>query len=106
MDRERSKWSPSTLPNGNLPYGTSRGSCVPITEETASLETIKELLELQPGIIKERYSDRMEETFPAKEMGMDTIELVLIRTTFHEGLHLQKVMGIRHQLSNTIRKHA
>ncbi|WP_321172213.1 DinB family protein [Sediminibacillus terrae] len=71
------------------------------TAETPSLETIKRLLTRQPGDIKERYGERMDETFPATEMGMHTIEQVLVRTIFHEGMHLQKVMDIRQQLSKT-----
>lgn len=60
-----------------------------------SLETLKELLRDQPKQIRTSYGDRLEEEFPATEMGMHTIEQVLIRTIFHEGLHLEAIKAIR-----------
>ncbi|SIC20932.1 DinB superfamily [Mycobacteroides abscessus subsp. abscessus] len=43
----------------------------------------------------EAYGHRLEEEYPPTEMGMRTIEQVLIRTIFHEGMHLQAIMDIR-----------
>ncbi|CAM5180434.1 DinB family protein OS=Ureibacillus acetophenoni OX=614649 GN=SAMN05877842_103228 PE=4 SV=1 [Ureibacillus acetophenoni] len=42
----------------------------------------------------ELYGHRLEEEFPPTEMGMFTIEQVLIRTIFHEGMHLQRIIDI------------
>jgi len=41
----------------------------------------------------------MEEAFPQTEMGMRTVEQVLIRTVFHEGMHLQTILDIKKALS-------
>ncbi|WP_456275188.1 DinB family protein [Bacillus sp. AK128] len=73
-------------------YGTSPANFQP---ETPSLEELKSLLENQPAHIREVYSKRLEEQFPPTEMGMNTIEQVLIRTIFHEGMHLQAILDIK-----------
>lgn len=73
-------------------YGTSP---LNFTKETPSLEELKKLLKSQPDQIKELYGHRLEEEFPATEMGMFTIEQVLIRTIFHEGMHLQTIIDIK-----------
>lgn len=73
-------------------FGTSPGN---FNIETPSFEQLKTLLKLQPTNIKEKYSSRLEEIFPPTEMGMQTIEQVLIRTIFHEGMHLQAIVDIK-----------
>ncbi|MEX2104953.1 MAG: DinB family protein [Bacilli bacterium] len=73
-------------------YGTSPATW---TSTPPSLATLKELLAEQPRFIKETYRDRLEEEFPATELGMHTIAQVLVRTIFHEGLHLAAIQGIR-----------
>ncbi|MBS4190473.1 DinB family protein [Bacillus sp. FJAT-49705] len=73
-------------------YGTSPANFTP---ETPSLEELKSLLQRQPSQIKEIYGDRLEEEFPPTEMGMHTIEQVLIRTIFHEGIHLQAILNLK-----------
>ncbi|MBN6886375.1 DinB family protein [Cytobacillus horneckiae] len=73
-------------------FGTSPGN---FNIETPSFEQLKTLLKLQPTNIKEKYGSRLEEIFPPTEMGMQTIEQVLIRTIFHEGMHLQAIVDIK-----------
>lgn len=73
-------------------YGTSP---VDFSSETPTIEELKNLLKKQPTAIKEAYGDRLEEEFPPTEMGMHTIEQVLIRTIFHEGMHLQTILDIK-----------
>lgn len=73
-------------------FGTSPSD---FTDETPSLEELKGLLKEQPIRIRELYGYRLEEEFPDTEMGMHTIEQVLIRTIFHEGMHLQKIVDIK-----------
>ncbi|RSD22546.1 DinB family protein [Mesobacillus subterraneus] len=73
-------------------YGTSPAD---FTEETPSVRVLKELLKTQPARIKETYGERLEEEFAPTEMGMHTIEQVLVRTIFHEGMHLQTILDIK-----------
>lgn len=73
-------------------YGTSPAN---FSSETPSFEELKNLLKIQPSKIKDIYGDRLEDEFPPIEMGMYTIEQVLIRTIFHEGLHLQAILDIK-----------
>jgi hypothetical protein len=73
-------------------YGSSP---ISFEKETPSFQELKELLNAQPLKIKEVYGERLEEEFPPTEMGMHTIEQVLIRTFFHEGMHLQTILDIR-----------
>lgn len=73
-------------------YGTTPDHFTP---ETPSYIELKKLLELQPSKLKENYGYRLEEIFPPTEMGMRTIEQVLIRTIFHEGIHLQAINNIK-----------
>ncbi|MCU9613508.1 DinB family protein [Caldibacillus lycopersici] len=60
-----------------------------------SLETLIRLLTEQPSRIKEQFGDRLEEEFAPTESGMYTIAQVLVRTIFHEGLHLQAILAIK-----------
>jgi len=53
----------------------------------------------QPDQVKERYGDRLAEEFPPIDMGMQTIEQVLLRTIFHEGLHFQAILTIHRFLN-------
>lgn len=73
-------------------FGTSPSN---FTDDTPSYEELKGLLKTQPKLIRERFGERLEEEFPPTEMGMNTIEQVLIRTIFHEGLHLQTILDIK-----------
>ena len=73
-------------------YGTSPAN---FTADTPSIEELKELLKNQPSEIKTTYGHRLEEEFPPTEMGMHTIEQVLIRTIFHEGMHLQTILDLK-----------
>ncbi|EJL42317.1 hypothetical protein BAG01nite_22730 [Brevibacillus agri] len=59
------------------------------------LQTILALLEEQPQQIRSAYGERLEEPFPATESGMHTIAQVLVRTIFHEGLHLSTITALR-----------
>ena len=73
-------------------FGTSPAN---FNSETPSLEELKILLKEQPANIKDVYGERLEEEFPPTEMGMHTIEQVLIRTIFHEGMHLQAILDLK-----------
>ncbi|WP_062107459.1 DinB family protein [Bacillus niameyensis] len=73
-------------------FGTSPAN---FDSETPSFEELKSLLETQTAKIREMYGNRLEEEFPPTEMGMHTIEQVLIRTIFHEGMHLQAILDIK-----------
>ncbi|MFP7298681.1 DinB family protein [Neobacillus niacini] len=73
-------------------YGTSPANFTP---DTPSVEELKNLLKEQPAQIKAEYGNRLEEEFPPTEMGMHTIEQVLIRTIFHEGMHLQTILDLK-----------
>lgn len=73
-------------------FGTSPTN---FTEETPNLSELKELLQGQPEQIKEKYGHRLEEEFPPTEMGMYTIEQVLMRTVFHEGLHIGAIQYLK-----------
>ncbi|MCU6713277.1 DinB family protein [Paenibacillus sp. J5C_2022] len=66
-------------------YGTNPSH---FTGETPSLSELMAMLKEQPRVIEEKYRDRMEEEFAPVDMGMHTIEQVLVRTIFHEGLHI------------------
>lgn len=78
-------------------YGTSPAQ---FTADTPSLPELVALLKEQPGLIRETYKDRMDEEFAPTEMGMHTIEQVLIRTIFHEGLHLGAIIALKRQIRN------
>lgn len=85
----------STVPeqfNNWFGFGTSPHN---FNSDTPSFEELKRLLQLQPTLLKQQYGNRLEEQFPPTEMGMCTIEQVLIRTIFHEGMHLQSIMDIK-----------
>jgi uncharacterized damage-inducible protein DinB len=73
-------------------YGTSPANFTP---ETPTIDELKNLLKEQPSQIKAQYGERLEEEFPPTEMGMHTIEQVLIRTIFHEGMHLQTILDLK-----------
>ncbi|WP_338021760.1 DinB family protein [Bacillus pakistanensis] len=69
------------------------------TADTPSFEELKTLLKQQPARLKQAYGNRLEEEFPPTEMGIHTIEQVLIRTIFHEGMHLQAIWDLRKYLA-------
>lgn len=73
-------------------FGTSPKD---FTEETPSFEELKHLLKTQPSFIKHSYQARLDEVFEPIEMGIRTIEEVLVRTIFHEGMHVQAIMDLR-----------
>lgn len=73
-------------------YGTSPAN---FTSETPTIDELKNLLKEQPAQIKAQYGERLEEEFPPTEMGMHTIEQVLVRTIFHEGMHLQTILDLK-----------
>jgi uncharacterized damage-inducible protein DinB len=56
-------------------YGTSPANFTP---ETPTIDELRNLLKEQPAQIKAQYGERLEEDFPPTEMGMHTIEQVLI----------------------------
>ncbi len=72
-------------------YGTSPSN---FDVNTPTFNELKLILKSQPFEIKNQYGSRLEEEFPPTEMGMHTIEQVLIRTIFHEGMHLQSILDI------------
>ncbi|WP_150275283.1 DinB family protein [Paenibacillus tepidiphilus] len=76
-------------------YGTNPAD---FTELTPSLDELKTLLRQQPLAIRQTYGERMEEVFPETEMGMFTVSQVLVRTIFHEGLHLGAILAIKRHL--------
>lgn len=73
-------------------FGTSPAD---FTEDTPSFDELIELLKAQPANIKDIFGNRLEEKFTPTEMGMHTIEQVLIRTIFHEGMHLQTIKTLK-----------
>ncbi len=73
-------------------FGTSPSD---FNADTPSFEELKGLLKQQPIKLKQEYGDQLEEPFPPIDMGMYTIEQVLIRTIFHEGMHLQAIIDLR-----------
>ncbi|WP_223066132.1 DinB family protein [Paenibacillus caui] len=78
-------------------YGSSPSR---FTDETPTFSQLIPMLQQQPRIIQEKYQDRMEEEFAPAEMGMHTTEQVLIRTIFHEGLHIGAIQALKRQLSS------
>ncbi|WP_059174159.1 DinB family protein [Bacillus sp. FJAT-27445] len=60
-----------------------------------SLDELRQLLSSQPDWIKETYGDRLDETFTETESGMQTIAQVLVRTIYHEGIHLGAIFALR-----------
>ncbi|WP_455675735.1 DinB family protein [Pradoshia sp.] len=73
-------------------YGTS-----PLDwgDDIPSVDYLKKLLAIQPFMIRDLYGERLEEHFPTTESGMHTIAQVLVRTIFHEGIHLANVQAIK-----------
>ncbi|MDF1508557.1 DinB family protein [Robertmurraya sp. DFI.2.37] len=89
-----------TKENANLPavFQNSFGFCTSpsdFTWETPSTQDLKILLKNQPSEIKKLYGERLEEEFEPTDMGMYTIEQVLIRTIFHEGIHYQAILDMK-----------
>ncbi|TLS36058.1 DinB family protein [Pseudalkalibacillus caeni] len=64
-------------------------------EPPPTLETLKELLGNQIACIRDQYGHRLEEQFPETECEMHTIAQVLVRTVFHEGLHIGAIISIK-----------
>jgi hypothetical protein len=60
------------------------------------LDRLRKLLASQPNDIHNVYGERLEEEFPpSEEDGIFTIAQVLVRTIFHEGMHLETIKTIR-----------
>jgi len=79
-------------------FGTSPDD---FDENTPSFEALKILLAQQPEQLKEQYGHRLMEEFSPIEMGTQTIEQVLLRTIFHEGMHIQAVLTIHRILKES-----
>lgn len=77
-------------------YGTKPADW---STQPPSLATLRSLLENQPHEIQAAYGERLEEEFPVTDSGMHTIAQVLVRTIFHEGLHLASINTIRRFLT-------
>ncbi len=73
-------------------FGTSPKDFV---EATPSMDLLRNRLKGQPTYIQNEYADILEKEFPPIEMGVRTVEQVLIRTIFHEGMHLQAIINIK-----------
>ncbi|WP_232699276.1 DinB family protein [Brevibacillus daliensis] len=85
---------PIELPEGFrewFDYGTSPAN---FSDDTPDLATLRDLLKIQPKAILEAYGNRLEEEFAPTEAGMHTISQVLVRTIFHEGLHMNAIQSI------------
>lgn len=78
-------------------FGTSPSNFQP---DTPTLTELIPYLRNQPIDIREQFSNRLDETFPPTEMGMRTIEQVLSRTIFHEGMHLQAILDLKKCISS------
>ncbi|WP_017185787.1 DinB family protein [Alkalibacillus haloalkaliphilus] len=66
------------------------------TDETPTFSELKEMLKKQINDVKEKYAHRLEEIHPPTEMEpYTTIEQALVRTAFHEGMHLQTINDIK-----------
>jgi uncharacterized damage-inducible protein DinB len=63
-----------------------------------SLETLRKQLSEQISFIKQNYADKLEIEYPATESGMHTIAQVLVRTIFHEGLHMGAILAIKRNI--------
>jgi hypothetical protein len=83
------------IPDGFLDWFNFGTSPATWKSPPPSLETLRGLLAEQPKVIRERYGERLEEEFPPTEDGMHTIAQVLVRTIFHEGLHIAAIQAIR-----------
>ncbi|TFB21378.1 DinB family protein [Filobacillus milosensis] len=83
--------------NQSFGFGTTPSD---FNAETPSFEELKLLLKDQTYKIKKLYGDRLEEEFQPTEMGMYTIEQVLIRTVFHEGMHTQAINDLKKCIRN------
>ncbi|WP_284140732.1 MULTISPECIES: DinB family protein [unclassified Virgibacillus] len=73
-------------------FGTSPAD---FTNSTPTMSELKQLLVEQPNDILARYSHRLNEPFEPTEMGIYTIEQVLIRTIYHEGLHAATIKTLK-----------
>lgn len=77
-------------------YGTSPenwGDGIP------DLAYLKRLLAIQPFMIRNLYGERLEEEFSVTESGMKTIAQVLVRTIFHEGIHLSAIQSLKKMIA-------
>src|SRR5690625_597000 len=79
-------------------FGTTPAN---FTDETPTFEELLGLLENQINDIKERYAHRLEDTYPPTSMeDYTTIEQALVRTAFHEGMHVQAIVDIKKCIRN------
>jgi uncharacterized damage-inducible protein DinB len=85
---------PSDVPPGHahwFDFGTEPSH---LDGDTPSCTDLCARLAEQPERNRRRYGHRLEERFEPTEMGMRTVEQVLVRTVFHEGIHLANVVDI------------
>ena len=73
-------------------YGTSPAD---FSSETPSYKELITLLENQIEDIRFKFGSKLEIENSPTEMGMHTIEQVLIRTIFHEGIHFQNILNLK-----------
>lgn len=73
-------------------FGTTPAN---FTEETPSFAELKVLLKSQLQQIVEKYGEVLDKKYPPIDMGMHTMEQVLVRTIFHEGMHLQAINDLK-----------
>ncbi|MFA1822332.1 DinB family protein [Virgibacillus oceani] len=79
-------------------FGTTPAN---FTTETPSYPELKDMLGNQIKEIKKHYSHQLEEMFPPTDMEhYTTIEQVLVRTAFHEGMHIQAINDIKKCIRN------
>lgn len=72
-------------------FGTDPTS---FTKDTPRVPELRARLAAQPDDLRRRYAARLTERFAPLESGMHTLEQVLVRTIFHEGIHLGNVRDL------------
>lgn len=92
------------IPNGFKDWFSYGSTPADFTDDTPTFTDLLSLLQAQPDQIFERYADRMDKVYPAIDMGMETIEQVLVRTIFHEGMHLQAILDMKKILNGQNRQ--
>lgn len=90
-DETITKW------NSWFGYGTTPND---FTEETPTFEELKDLLIFQMEDLQNRYGNQLSQSYPpTKYEGYTTIEDVLMRIAFHDGVHFQTVVHLKRFLS-------
>lgn len=86
---------PAPIPSGYkewFDFGTSPAQW---KSSPPSLEELRQRLAEQPRVIRELYGNQLEEVFPEIVDGIHTIPQVLVRTIFHEGMHIGAMIAIK-----------